>query len=58
MSLMWIIIIAVIALAAIIAISYMFRDAFFLFEGIAFICDALGEALSNIDFGDMGDCGD
>jgi len=54
MPLWGIIVIVILAIIVLIAISYAFRDSFFLFEGICVMCDAIGGGLS--DGGDG--CGD
>lgn len=60
MPLLWIIVIAVVALVLLVVISYMFRDSFLLFEGIYVIFDAIGQGIFSIDFDgfDGGDGGD
>lgn len=55
MSIFLIIPMVIFVLAILIVISYKFRDAFFLFEGICFVLDALGEVVSDIDFDFDGD---
>lgn len=61
MPLIGVIIIVVVAIVLLVVISYIFRDAFFLFEGICVVFDFLGSAFSSlgdgIDF-DGGDGGD
>ncbi len=49
-----IIILIVIAVIVVICISYAFRDAFFLFEGICFLCDCIGSLLGALGDGDGG----
>ena len=60
MPLLGIIAIVVAALVLFVVISYIFRDAFFLFDGICMLFDAIGQGIADIDFGgfDGGDGGD
>ena len=48
MSLLLIIAFAIAAFIILVIISYKFRDAFFLFEGICYIFDGIGHILCEI----------